>query len=98
MLCHKQIFTKSINYSSPVPPFNYCVDIHKLQSSISWRILFFHLSSDLKLLDEVKETWKDLGLRDRANIQVTTDDVLHIFPQNVAVHYDDSGKLECISE
>ncbi|XP_033628543.1 m-AAA protease-interacting protein 1, mitochondrial-like [Asterias rubens] len=44
-----------------------------------------------KLLDEVKETLKDLGMRDRANIVVNTDDVLHIFPQNVAVHYDESG-------
>ncbi|XP_022111917.1 m-AAA protease-interacting protein 1, mitochondrial-like isoform X2 [Acanthaster planci] len=44
-----------------------------------------------KLLDEVKETCQSLALRDRTNIQVNTDDVLHVFPQNVAVHYDERG-------
>ncbi|XP_038049088.1 m-AAA protease-interacting protein 1, mitochondrial-like [Patiria miniata] len=44
-----------------------------------------------KLLDEVKETCQGLALKDRTNIQVNTDDVLHVFPQNVAVHYDESG-------
>ncbi|XP_071942616.1 m-AAA protease-interacting protein 1, mitochondrial-like [Antedon mediterranea] len=44
-----------------------------------------------KTIAEVEDTYKTLGVKDRGSLGIELEDILHVVPYNVAVHYDKAG-------
>ncbi|XP_033104826.1 m-AAA protease-interacting protein 1, mitochondrial-like [Anneissia japonica] len=44
-----------------------------------------------KTIDEIKETYKTLEVKQRGSLAIALEDILHVVPYNVAVHYDQAG-------
>lgn len=44
-----------------------------------------------QLLQEIKNTCRGFSLKEMSSLSISGKDILHTFPHDIAIHYDDKG-------